>query len=411
MARQFKAKASSPTSINEAERRLSATITTNSVDRDGDIVDPKGIDLVNFLKNPVLLWAHDAKQMPIGKVENLDVDEKGIVADIKFADTTAGREVFGLYKDGILNAFSIGFVPKRPNGVEPLTREDADGNVFVTGFHIKQSELLELSAVPIPANPEALTRAMKSVSEESLKESFAAQEASQRLEHSDRVVKDEPSWKTVSKTHEDVLHMGGPFGHHYVAEGEMLLHKEGLHRAWENASGGLDGHVYGEELVHLHKHMKALEMQDNIYHLVVKGSEAHVYQTAEEGFKKATEVSVRKTSLQKSITDRGSKGKIPTAVVFGDEPMTEYHLEVLQMQDGEIIEAKILGISHVLPIVNTKATPEDDGAGQADDDANKELGTDEVAPRRQKEAARRERFLAKLKADSDSFALRARKVQ
>jgi len=43
----------------EGERALNVTITTNDVDRSGDIVEPKGAKLANFKKNPVVLMAHN----------------------------------------------------------------------------------------------------------------------------------------------------------------------------------------------------------------------------------------------------------------------------------------------------------------------------------------------------------------
>ncbi|HWQ90753.1 MAG TPA: HK97 family phage prohead protease, partial [Clostridia bacterium] len=58
----------------------------------------------------------------------------------------------GLYKGGFLNAVSVGFVPIRwENGGED------------SGFRRKyvEQELLEVSAVAIPANPEALALGLK----------------------------------------------------------------------------------------------------------------------------------------------------------------------------------------------------------------------------------------------------------
>ena len=73
---------------------------------------------------------------------------------ITFADTPFARETFKLYAEGFLRGWSVGFIPEE---WEVLTDDD---NKF-SGYHITAWELLELSAVPVPANPQALTDAIR----------------------------------------------------------------------------------------------------------------------------------------------------------------------------------------------------------------------------------------------------------
>jgi hypothetical protein len=47
-------------------------VTPSAPDRDGDRVITRGGQLESYLKNPVLLWAHDHKGIPIGTVTALD---------------------------------------------------------------------------------------------------------------------------------------------------------------------------------------------------------------------------------------------------------------------------------------------------------------------------------------------------
>lgn len=137
--------------VNEKEGTLSVAVATDtSVDRDGEIVDPAGLDLTNFLKNPVLLYAHDYRSDPIGKVISIKREGSRILFTPEFAVGISERakQYFELCKQGFLNAFSIGFIPK-----EWADRDDGTGNrtrVFT------KSELLEISLVPVPANPNAL---------------------------------------------------------------------------------------------------------------------------------------------------------------------------------------------------------------------------------------------------------------
>jgi len=70
-------------------------------------------------------------------------------ATYPFADT-----IFNLYKGKFLRAVSVGFMPlEMPNRIT-----DLEGNA-TGGYEFTSQELLELSAVPIPANPEALAPA------------------------------------------------------------------------------------------------------------------------------------------------------------------------------------------------------------------------------------------------------------
>jgi phage head maturation protease len=145
------------------ERSLLVTISTPDVDRYGDIMVPTGAKLDNYLKNPVVLFGHNASDRPaIATAPELYVDDAGIHAKVKFP--TEGKsqfadEVYNLYEEGIMRAWSIGFLPNLKTA-----SKTAEG-----GFKIFDWELFEFSAVNIPANPFALTM-MKNlgVSEETI---------------------------------------------------------------------------------------------------------------------------------------------------------------------------------------------------------------------------------------------------
>lgn len=154
-----------PVSVDPAGRTMEVTISTPSRDRQGDVVEPRGLDFKNFLKNPVVLWAHDSSRPPVGKVLAVEVNGEGVRAKVEFAETEFASEVFELYAGGFLHAWSIGFIPLR---WERLSDEDGSA-----GFHIHEAEVVELSAVPVPANPEALTHALKSVNDETLKKAIS----------------------------------------------------------------------------------------------------------------------------------------------------------------------------------------------------------------------------------------------
>lgn len=137
--------------IDEKEQTITAYISTNTIDRSGEVLDPAGVDLTNYKKNPVVLWAHDYSKPPIGKAMWTKRDGEGVISKVKFANTEFAQEIFQLYKEGFLKAFSVGFIPKDwvegKGGKEP--------NRTFTKW-----EMLEYSAVPVPANPDAVSLAI-----------------------------------------------------------------------------------------------------------------------------------------------------------------------------------------------------------------------------------------------------------
>lgn len=138
--------------VNEADKTIVAHVSTKTRDRHDEVVDPEGLDLKQFKKNPVVLWAHDYWSPPIGKALWIKQDEKGIIAKTQFAPDEFSQRIFELFKGGFMKAFSIGFMPKEWT--------DGDGNKTARRTYTK-SELLEYSPVPVPANPDALALALE----------------------------------------------------------------------------------------------------------------------------------------------------------------------------------------------------------------------------------------------------------
>lgn len=123
--------------------RFEVVASTESVDRQGEIVMQEGIDIKNYMQNPVILFGHDYWSLPIGKATEIVRQAGKTVVRGVFASAEANplaQQVRKLYEEGILKAVSIGFIPLEYNGNQ-----------------ITKSELLELSFVPVPANPEALS--------------------------------------------------------------------------------------------------------------------------------------------------------------------------------------------------------------------------------------------------------------
>jgi HK97 family phage prohead protease len=138
-----------------SERSYEFTASNATQDRDGEVIDPLGWDLKNFKKNPVIMYAHDYRTLPIGRASRVWVSEgkelKNVVefppeGTYEFADI-----VERLVDTGYLKTESVGFIPKK--------WEDGDGEKSPRRTYTKQ-ELLEISIVPVPSNPDALRNAL-----------------------------------------------------------------------------------------------------------------------------------------------------------------------------------------------------------------------------------------------------------
>jgi HK97 family phage prohead protease len=141
-----------------------AMISTEAVDRQGDIVRATGAKLDNYLKNPVVLWAHDYGDTPVAKCLSIEImPGKGLKATFQFPEWgTSARadEVRRLWAAGFLNATSIGFIPITSMAIDPNDKYGWGPQDYV------EWELLEFSIVPVPANQEALRLAVKSLETE-----------------------------------------------------------------------------------------------------------------------------------------------------------------------------------------------------------------------------------------------------
>lgn len=150
-------------SLDDANRRITFLSSTECEDRYGDIIRVDGWDTTNYQKNPVFLWAHDSSQPPVGKgmaITKQLMPVKALVQEIQFADVDTyafADTVYRLYKGGFLSAVSVGFIPKT---YQPRLEQTDNGLEFM-GYEFLSQELLELSAVPVPANPEALGKMLK----------------------------------------------------------------------------------------------------------------------------------------------------------------------------------------------------------------------------------------------------------
>ena len=142
--------------INETKRKIDFVLSTEKIDRMGDSISLFGWDLSAYKKNPVVLFAHNGSQPPIAKASNVkkNIKEKTLVASAEFTSRDMnpfGFSIFQMYVGGFMKAVSVGFRPVEFDFSEDKKRP--------LGIDFKKQELLEFSAVPVPANPDALVAA------------------------------------------------------------------------------------------------------------------------------------------------------------------------------------------------------------------------------------------------------------
>jgi len=113
--------------------------STEDEDRVGDVLKVSDWDLSKFKKNPVLQAGHDYRpQFTIGIAKDLKVEGKKLTFRPVFHSLTQlSSDIRAMFENKFLKAWSVGYIPGKDEG--------------------DKNELLEISAVAVPANPNALT--------------------------------------------------------------------------------------------------------------------------------------------------------------------------------------------------------------------------------------------------------------
>ena len=127
-----------------------------TLDRYDEIISAEAWQLDNYLRNPVIQNSHryDDILHTLGKAVETAVQNGRLVQRWQFATeiNPTAKIAHGLYAGGFLRASSVGFIPKSwENGSEQ------------SNFYRRYTavELIEVSAVGVPANPNALVMGLQ----------------------------------------------------------------------------------------------------------------------------------------------------------------------------------------------------------------------------------------------------------
>lgn len=140
------------TKTAEEDRTIEFIVSKEIVDRGGDVVKIKGIDLKNFKKNPVIMLSHNHSDLPIGKAISMRKTGDELRMKVEFPTPevySLGDTVYKLVKGGFLNATSVGIIP------DYKSMEFPEGKGGASRI-INKCELFEVSVVGIPMNQSAL---------------------------------------------------------------------------------------------------------------------------------------------------------------------------------------------------------------------------------------------------------------
>lgn len=132
--------------------------STGDVDRDQDTIDQAGWDLSDFSKSGVFLWAHDRSLLPIGDPVATWIENNTLRTRVKFTPADMphqfgvgfGHAVGRMFDEHFLKGVSVGFIPH-----EWQFNESRGG----MAMDFKRQSLMEISAVPVPSNPNAIAMA------------------------------------------------------------------------------------------------------------------------------------------------------------------------------------------------------------------------------------------------------------
>ncbi len=152
-------------------RRVLCVISTSAPDRSGDIVVASGCDATAFLRTRSVLWNHDQSQ-PIARCIALEIGANRITATAEFppeGKVANSDRIYGMVKAGLVNAVSIGFLPREQEPIDPKNPRK--------GARFTRWELLEFSFVAVPANAEAL------ITHRAARHGAVAMTREQRLRH------------------------------------------------------------------------------------------------------------------------------------------------------------------------------------------------------------------------------------
>jgi hypothetical protein len=142
--------------IDEERREITAMVSTETMDSYDTILLAAGCELDRYRRNPVVLFGHAMHEPPVGNCSRIEaMAGEGLLAVTRFHDITErARDTWELYRTGVMRGWSCGFLPVWRGDDSPYHWDEARAALVISPW-----ELYEYSAVTVPSNADALTRA------------------------------------------------------------------------------------------------------------------------------------------------------------------------------------------------------------------------------------------------------------
>lgn len=159
--------------VQEGQRTATFIASTSRKDRHNTVVNQNGWNLDNFNKNGVIGYQHQLHGSLLGSdpddiigIGRAYIQDANLMVDIRFEEegqNAKADKIYNKVKSGILNAVSVGFISigggvLRNDETQEQIEMDEDPRYIPDGFtyFYRGQELIEISIVNIPSNPEAL---------------------------------------------------------------------------------------------------------------------------------------------------------------------------------------------------------------------------------------------------------------
>ena len=152
--------------VRKTGEDIEFVISTASVDRHGTVLDPNGWMLDNFRSNPIMAYQHNTHSTDPDDIIgtwDLRIENGQLVGKPIFEDAELNPKADKIRREieaGTLRAVSVGFIPTDARWGTKSRGEDP--NVL----YLDQNELLEVSIVAVPSNPDALKRSVEDLRNE-----------------------------------------------------------------------------------------------------------------------------------------------------------------------------------------------------------------------------------------------------
>lgn len=136
-------------------------ISTSKVDRHGTVISGTGWDLSNFRANPIMAFQHNTSSTdPDDIIGTWDIRVEGgqLIGKPIYEPEELNPKADKIRRKvehGTLRAVSVGFIPREWHWGDEKKGESRDV------LYLDKNELLEVSIVAVPSNPDALKRSFE----------------------------------------------------------------------------------------------------------------------------------------------------------------------------------------------------------------------------------------------------------